>query len=107
MSFFFSEPGAPPDNVRAWNTSSTSISVKWDEVPVDKQHGEILRYTVRYWMTEEDAPGAKAVISSIREVELKNLVKYKYYSTSVSAATVKGDGPASDPVHVRTDEDSK
>ena len=41
------------------------------------------------------------------EVELKNLVKYKIYSISVSAATVKGDGPASDPVHVRTDEDSK
>ena len=107
MSFFFSEPGAPPDNVRAWNTSSTSILVKWDEVPVDKQHGEILRYAVSYWVTEEGSHGAKLFSSSTREVELLDLAKYAYYSIIVSAATVKGDGPASIPVHVRTDEDSK
>ena len=93
--------------MRAWNTSSTSISVKWDEVPVEKQHGEIINYTVSYWVTEEDAQEAKSVASSIPEVELKNLVKYTYYNISVSAATVKGYGPASIPYKVRTDEDSK
>jgi len=60
--------------VRAWNTSSTSILVKSDEVPVQKQHGEITNYTVSYWVTEEDAQEAKSVASLKHEVELKNLV---------------------------------
>ena len=108
MSFLLicSEPGAPPENVRASNTSSTSISVKWDKVPVKKQHGEIINYKVSYWVTEGDGR-RESVTSSIREVELKKLVKYTYYNISVSARTIKGYGPASNPYEVRTDEDSK
>ena len=35
-----------PQNVQGYNTSSTSIRVTWKEVPEDKQHGDIISYTV-------------------------------------------------------------
>ena len=90
------------------NTSSTDIFVQWDEVPVEEQNGEILHYTVIYRKTEGgEAEKRKQVNSPTRNVQLTNLTKYTYYSTRVLAATVKGDGPPSDPIQVGTDEDSK
>ena len=40
-------------------------------------------------------------------VTLRNLEEYTNYSILVFASTVKGDGNASDPIIVTTDEDSK
>ena len=42
------EPNAPPANVQGHNTSSTSIWVDWDAVPIADQNGIILTYTVTY-----------------------------------------------------------
>ena len=39
--------------------------------------------------------------------ELKVLDKYTIYDIKVLAATKIGDGPASDPIKVQTDEDSE
>ena len=90
------------------NTSSTEILVQWDEVPADKQNGEILHYTVIYRKTKGgEAEKRKQVRSPTQNVQLTNLAEYTYYSIKVSAATVKGDGPPSEPIQVRTDEDSK
>ena len=106
--FFFLEPSSPPENVQGHNSSSTSISVKWDEVPAEKQNGEILNYTVMYGKTGGgEAEKRKQVNSPSRNVQLTNLAKYTSYSIRVLAATVKGDGPPSNPIQVRTDEDSK
>ena len=101
------EPGAPPDNVRGQFTSSTRILVQWDEVLVDKQHGEIKHYLVTYQKTEGGDKLIKIVNAPTQEAKLTELAKYTYYSIRVSAATVKGYGPASIPIDVRTDEDSK
>jgi len=101
-----SEPGAPPDNVRGQNTSSTSILVQWDAVPEDKQHGEIKHYTVIYQKKEGDEQ-PQPVDSPDKSVVLEMLDKYTEYSIRVSAATIKGSGPLSIPIVVRTDEDSK
>ena len=48
MNFVFTEPNQPPVNVQGHNTSSTSIWVDWDTVPVADQNGIILSYTVKY-----------------------------------------------------------
>ena len=100
-------PGAPPENVTGHHTSSTSISVRWGEVPADKQHGNIVNYTVIYKDSEGGAEMKKGVDSPARETELTNLARYTEYSIKVLAATVKGDGPPSEAIIVRTDEDGK
>ena len=105
--FTFSVPGAAPSNVRAKNTSSTSILVEWDEVPEDKQHGTIQYYTVIWKRVQGGGRQERDVYNSMQQFELTNLVKYTEYSIRVLAATRIGKGPASIPIVQRTDEDSK
>ena len=109
MCFALIEPNAPPANVQGHNTSSTSIWVDWDAVPIADQNGIILTYTVTY----SSLPGGisqTAVInasSTCTHVTLKGLKKYTKYRIFLFASTAKGDGNASDPITVTTDEDSK
>ena len=105
MPFFLSEPSAAPLNLQGRPMSSTEILVQWDEVPEDKQNGEILQYTVLYRKTGGGEQKTSRVNS--RSVKLTGLAKYTVYSITVVAATIKGDGPASSAVTVRTNEDSK
>ena len=112
ISFFilprlFIGPIAPPQNVTGYNTSSTSINVTWNEVPEDKQHGDIIRYTVMYNKTTNVINKSEVTQISEKIVELKGLDKYTIYDIKVLAATKIGDGPASDPIKVQTDEDSE
>ena len=107
MFLFCPEPGASPANVRGQFISSTGILVQWDEVPVAKQHGEIQRYMVTYQKPEGGEEKTTTVNTPTREVKLTDLGKYTYDSIRVSAATVKGYGPASPLIKVRTDEDSE
>ena len=109
ISFFilprlFIGPDAPPQNVTGYNISSTSINVTWNEVPEDKQHGDIIRYTVMYNKTTNVINKSEV---TEKFFELKVLDKYTIYDIKVLAATRKGDGPASDPIKVQTDEDSE
>ena len=93
--------------MRGHNSSSTSILVIWDEVPVDQQNGIITGYTITYQsQTENDNVNVK-VDGSVRQTELTNLKEYVNYNITVFASTVKGAGPASDLIVVRTDQDSK
>ena len=93
--------------MRGQNSSSTSILVKWDEVPADQQNGIITGYTITYHSQTENQNGDVQVNGSVRETDLKNLKEYVNYNITVLASTVKGDGPATDPIVVRTDQDSK
>ena len=101
------EPNAPPVNVHGRNTSSTSIWVDWETVPVADQNGIILSYTVSYTALPGGIPGRAVVSAPTNHVTLRSLEEYKNYSILVFASTVKGDGNASDPIIVTTDEDSK
>ena len=111
VSLFFivlcSVPGAPPQPVEGHNTSSTSIFVMWGEVPADKQHGKIHNYTVIYKMSRGDAETENRVVSLARQIELKYLTEYTEYSIQVLATNMKGDGPPSAAISVRTDQDGK
>ncbi|XP_074611675.1 receptor-type tyrosine-protein phosphatase delta-like isoform X2 [Acropora palmata] len=103
-----SEPGAAPRNVRGNSSRSTTILVWWDEVPVSKQHGEIISYTVFYWKTDGGSQGKEEKEETKnRKVKLIGLQKYTNYTIQVLASTIKGDGPRSDPTTiVRTDQDT-
>ncbi|KAJ7386427.1 hypothetical protein OS493_008552 [Desmophyllum pertusum] len=97
------KPGAAPENLKGRNLTSTSILVTWGEVPADKQHGHIRHYTVIYKKVSGGPDKTKIV--TIKRAELEGLDKFSEYNIRVLAATIKGDGPPSDPIVVSTDED--
>ena len=101
------EPNAPPVNVHGHNTSSIGIWVDWETVPVADQNGIILSYTVFYTALPGGVPRRVVVSAPTNHVTLRSLKEYTNYSILVFASTVKGDGNASDPIIVTTDEDSK
>ena len=102
-----SEPAGAPQNVRGQNSSSTSILVTWGDVPAEQQNGIITGYTITYKSQIENDDGSVQVNGSVRQTELTKLKEYVNYNITVFAFTVKGDGPVSDPIVVRTDQDSK
>ena len=104
---FISEPDGPPQDVSGQNSSSTSILVKWNEVLRKDRNGIITSYNITYQSQTENDNGSVQVNGSVREKELTNLKEYVDYNITVFASTVHGDGPPSDPVVVRTDQDSK
>ena len=79
----------------------------WTEVPAAEQNGIIIGYTITYKSQTEMDNGNVAVSGSVRQMELTSLKEYVNYNITVFASTVKGDGPASDTIVVRTDQDSK
>ena len=101
------EPKAPPSNLQGCNTSSTSIFVQWGDVPAADQNGIILKYTVTYTALPNGSPQPKVVDAPATDTTLTGLNEYTNYSITVFASTVKGDGNASAPIVVITDEDSK
>ena len=101
------EPSASPANVQGHTTSSTSIWVDWDIVPVADQNGIVLTYTVTYMALPDKTPRSIVLIAAITQANLTGLMKYRNYSITVFASTAKGDGNVSEPIIVITDEDSK
>ena len=79
----------------------------WDEVPADQQNGIITGYTITYHSQTENDNGTVQVNGSVRQTDLTNLKEYVNYNIKVFASTVKRDGPATAPIIVRTDQDSK
>ena len=101
-----SEPDGAPQNVRGHNTSSTSISVWWEEVQTDLQNGIITGYNITYESQTESDNGVVLAGPNDRQANLTVLKEFVKYNISVVAFTVKGDGPPS-VIVVRTDQDSK
>ena len=94
--------------MRGHNISSTSISVSWDQVPVEQENGIITGYTITYHSQTENDNGTVSTGPSGRQKTISGLKEYVNYNIRVFASTVKGDGPPSSPVLVvRTDQDSK
>ena len=107
IKFCYSGPNAPPSNLQAHNTSSTSVLVQWGDVPLADQNGIILSYKVTYTALPKGSPETKVVNASTTEVILTGLNEYTNYSISVFASTAKGDGNITTPIIVVTDQDSK
>ena len=94
--------------MRGHNISSTSISVSWDQVPVDQENGIITGYTITYHSQTENDNGTVQAGPSERQKTITGLKEYVNYNITVFASTVKGDGPPSTAVLVvRTGQDSK
>ena len=106
---FFSRtgPNAPPVNLQGHNTSSTSILVQWGELPAADQNGIIRSYTVTFNALPSGSRNTEVVNAPAQQATLTSLNEYTNYSITVFTSTAKGDGNASNPIIVITDEDSK
>ena len=100
-------PNSPPVNVRGHNMSSTSILVQWGSVPAENRNGIIMSYTVTYKELPGGNTNSRVANATTAQATLTGLKKYTNYSIAVLASTLKGDGNASEPIIVITDEDSK
>ena len=103
----FSAPTAAPVNVRGRNLSSTSILVEWGDIPEPDRNGIILSYTVTYEVPPDVPIRYRVVNASARQATLIGLDKFTEYKIAVFANTSKGGGTGSEPIPVKTDEDSK
>ena len=101
------DPDGAPQNLTAVNKTSTSILVTWDEVPNDRRHGPILKYEVDYTSTASYVTNSKEVQAPTQYLEIDGLEQNTNYTITVMASTSKGYGPASEPIFVDTDQDSK
>ncbi|XP_063687946.1 receptor-type tyrosine-protein phosphatase F-like isoform X2 [Bolinopsis microptera] len=97
-------PEAPPQLVHGTAVSSTSITITWAPPDRRAQCGVITKYRILY-KTLYASPESPIEVSTISEYTLTNLTKYTIYSIQIEAGTIKGYGPPSEPVQVRTGED--
>ncbi|XP_044172445.1 protein sidekick homolog [Acropora millepora] len=87
-------PSASPANFTGSSTSSTSILVQWDQVPLPYQNGVILYYTVTYVLYYNGLfPQTVVVAAPTNQTTLTGLNQSTLYSIAVSASTRKGGGP--------------
>ena len=92
--------------MRGKNTSSTSISISWEEVQAELQNGVISGYNITYQSQTGNDIGFVPAGPNDRQANLTGLKEFIKYNISVVAFTVKGDGPPS-VIVVSTDQDSK
>lgn len=103
-----SVPSFGPMGVEANATSSTTIVVKWGDVPREHQNGQIEGFKVYYGSNPRLPFQYKDIPSNTTQTTtLTELRKYIQYHIQVLAYTRLGDGALSNPpVHVRTFEDA-
>ncbi|XP_041830016.1 protein sidekick-2 isoform X1 [Melanotaenia boesemani] len=103
-----SVPSSGPTNVSAFATTSSSILVRWFEVPEPDRNGLILGYKVVYKEKDSDSVVRSWTVegNTTHSVQLTGLGKYVLYEIKVLAFTRIGDGrPSSPPILERTLDD--
>ncbi|XP_061588047.1 receptor-type tyrosine-protein phosphatase S-like isoform X18 [Cololabis saira] len=94
-------PASPPRNVQAHVISENTVMVRWEEP--EEPNGQVKGYRVYYTMD----PSRSINEWQIHNVQdsvittIQNLVTSETYTIQVLAFTSVGDGPFSDPVHVK------
>uniref|UniRef100_A0A8C9TQV2 Sidekick cell adhesion molecule 2 n=1 Tax=Scleropages formosus TaxID=113540 RepID=A0A8C9TQV2_SCLFO len=103
-----SVPSCGPTNVSAFATTSSSILVRWLEVPDADRNGLILGYKVAYKEKDSDSSLHFWTVegNTSQSVQLTGLGKYVLYEIQVLAFTRIGDGvPSTPPILERTLDD--
>ncbi|BES97569.1 Immunoglobulin V-set domain [Nesidiocoris tenuis] len=102
-----SVPSFGPMDVEANTTSSTTIVVKWGDVPREHRNGQIEGFKVFYGGVRNQGPKVKDIPSNKTfTTTLTELRKFQMYSIQVLAYTRLGDGVLSTPpITVQTFED--
>ncbi|OBS71167.1 hypothetical protein A6R68_00291 [Neotoma lepida] len=107
-------PSSGPTNVSALATTSSSMLVRWSEIPEADRNGLVLGYkvdlgiNVRYKEKDSDSQPRFWLVegNSSRSAQLTGLGKYVLYEVQVLAFTRIGDGsPSHPPILERTLDD--
>jgi len=107
LYLLFAVPSHSPLIIWGHNTSSTSISVRWEAIPTEFIHGILLGYKVFYGKTNEPPSQYKTLQPDQLEISLTNLEKFTAYCVKLAGFTRIGDGNKSSCFNVTTDEDGK
>uniref|UniRef100_A0A452TQQ4 Sidekick cell adhesion molecule 2 n=1 Tax=Ursus maritimus TaxID=29073 RepID=A0A452TQQ4_URSMA len=103
-----SVPSSGPTNVSALATTSSSMLVRWSEIPEADRNGLVLGYKVIYKEKDSDSQPRFWLVegNSSRSAQLTGLGKYVLYEVQVLAFTRIGDGsPSHPPILERTLDD--
>ncbi|NXI91936.1 SDK2 protein, partial [Psophia crepitans] len=103
-----SVPSSGPGNVSAMATSSSSMVVRWSDIPEADCNGLVLGYKVMYKEKDADARAQfwLAEGNASHSAQLTGLGKYTLYEIRVLAFTRIGDGvPSRPPILERTLDD--
>ena len=98
---------ASPQNVTAVNQTSTSLFITWNAVSSSERNGKILGYKVQYTFLLNDGRATNEISVVMADFNLTSLGKNQKHAITVLAFNECGDGPSSDVLYVKTDEDSK
>uniref|UniRef100_A0A4W5P8N4 protein-tyrosine-phosphatase n=1 Tax=Hucho hucho TaxID=62062 RepID=A0A4W5P8N4_9TELE len=93
-------PASPPRNVQARIISKNTVMVRWEEP--EEPNGQV-SYRVYYTM-DPSQPMSLWQIHNVQDstiTSIQSLVPSETYTVRVLAFTSVGDGPFSDPVHVK------
>ena len=104
--FIPSAPQVSPGKFKGFNTSSTSIALRWDPIPKQNVAGVLRNFYVTYreLNTDDNTTHTIAVPLSNLSFVLTNLRKYTNYSLEIKGAT-KFLGRPTEPIIITTDED--
>ncbi|XP_042605759.1 receptor-type tyrosine-protein phosphatase S isoform X19 [Cyprinus carpio] len=94
-------PASPPRNIQARIISQNTMMVRWDEP--EEPNGQIKGYRVYYTM-DPFQPMSMWHIHNVQDsviTTIQSLVASETYTIRVLAFTSVGDGPFSDPIHVK------
>ncbi|XP_026230837.1 receptor-type tyrosine-protein phosphatase S-like isoform X1 [Anabas testudineus] len=94
-------PASPPRNVHAHIISENTVMVRWEEP--EEPNGQVKGYRVYYTM-DPSRPMNEWQIHNVQDsviTTIQNLVTSETYTIQVLAFTSVGDGPFSDPIHVK------
>uniref|UniRef100_A0A665WXK0 protein-tyrosine-phosphatase n=1 Tax=Echeneis naucrates TaxID=173247 RepID=A0A665WXK0_ECHNA len=94
-------PASPPRNVQAHIISQNTMMVRWEEP--EEPNGQVKGYRVYYTM-DPSRPMNEWQIHNVQDsviTTIQNLITSETYTIQVLAFTSVGDGPFSDPVHVK------
>ena len=101
-----------PSGLNVFNKSSTSLEATWSPPPINKIHGHIRHYLIKYWEvqcskywygTVNGTVNEKTVGANNHSVILDKLKYWKCYQVNVTAFTV-GEGPYATDNESRTSE---
>ncbi len=91
----------------AYAESPTSLRVSWRPPPADRRNGAITYYKLFVAQKPESAEKVVEIPADRREFVVEDLRTWTEYKVWMIAGTQIGDGPASEPITVKTDEDGK
>ncbi|XP_044056869.1 receptor-type tyrosine-protein phosphatase S isoform X14 [Siniperca chuatsi] len=94
-------PASPPRNIQAQIISQNTMMVRWEEP--EEPNGQIKGYRV-YYTVDNSHPMNLWQIHNVQDsliTTIQSLVPQETYTIKVLAFTSVGDGPFSEPIHVK------